>query len=178
MIVKNIVQIGNPNLNKISKSVARINSRTTQQVIKNLKDSINYHQLVGLAASQIGSNMKIFTTQIKTTPTRNPKSIDKLRIYINPKIIWKSKKQTVIYEGCGSVAYAKLFGPVKRPENISIQAIDEKGNKFTLKASGLLSRVIQHEYDHLFGIEFTEKITDYKKIMSEEEYIKNIKKNN
>lgn len=83
----------------------------------------------------------------------------------------------MIYEGCGSVAYAKLFAPVKRPEKIVIKAIDENGNRFELKAGGMLSRVIQHEYDHLDGIEFTEKITDMRKIMSSEEYKKmNLKK--
>ncbi|HBB03789.1 TPA: hypothetical protein DCZ39_02680 [Patescibacteria group bacterium] len=46
--------------------------------------------------------------------------------------------------------------------------------RFTFKADGLLSRVIQHEYDHLEGIEFTEKLTDIKKIMSREEYIEKI----
>lgn len=128
--------------------------------------------MIGLASSQIGEKLRIFVTKIDKTPTRNPDEIDKLRVYINPKIIWKSKKEIVIYEGCGSVAYAKFFAPVKRPEKIIIEAFDEKGEKFELKASGLLSRVIQHEYDHLDGIEFIEKITDIKKAMSSEEYIK------
>jgi peptide deformylase len=78
----------------------------------------------------------------------------------------------VIYEGCGSVAYAKLFAPVRRPEKITIEALDENGNIFRLSADGMLARVIQHEFDHLNGIEFTEKITDMRKIMSSEEYRK------
>jgi peptide deformylase len=78
----------------------------------------------------------------------------------------------VIYEGCGTVAYAKLFAPVRRPEKIIIEASDESGNRFRLSADGMLARVIQHEYDHLNGIEFTEKITDMRKIMSSEEYKK------
>jgi peptide deformylase len=172
MIVKNIVQIGNPILNQKSKLVKNINSVSTKKVIKNLKDSVRYHDLVGLASSQINSKLKLFVTEVRQTPFRNPKTIDKLRIYINPRITWMSKSQVIIYEGCGSVAYAKLFGPVKRPETIIIKALDENGLPFVLKAGGLLSRVIQHEYDHLFGIEFTQKITDYRKIMSSEEYLK------
>ena len=61
---------------------------------------------------------------------------------------------------------------MKRPEKIVVEASDAKGNKFRLKAEGFLSRVIQHEYDHLDGIEFTEKITNMRKIMSSEEYQK------
>jgi peptide deformylase len=174
MIIKNIVQIGNPILSQQSEPVKDIKSAKTKQVIKNLTDFLRYHQLIGLASSQIGSKDKIFVTEVRKTPYRNPNSIDKLRIYINPQITWMSKKQIIIYEGCGSVAYAKLFGPVKRPEKITIKALDKNGLPFTLKASGLLSRVIQHEYDHLFGIEFTEKITDYRKIMSSEEYQKSL----
>ncbi|MCK4745129.1 peptide deformylase [Candidatus Parcubacteria bacterium] len=57
-----------------------------------------------------------------------------------------------------------------------VEAFDEKGNKFKLKTDGLLCRVIQHEYDHLDGVEFTDKLTDIRKIMSFEEYVKRIKK--
>ncbi|MCK5510664.1 peptide deformylase [Candidatus Parcubacteria bacterium] len=171
MIIKDIVQIGNPLLNKKSKFVADIDAKETQRVIKNLVDSVRYHDLIGIAASQIGEKLRIFVTEVRKTKYRNIEK-DKLRVYINPKIVWFSRKRIAIYEGCGSVAYAKLFAPVKRPEKIIVKAYDEKGNKFRLKAEGFLGRVIQHEYDHLNGIEFTEKITDMRKIMSLEEYKK------
>jgi len=175
MIIKDIIQIGNPLLSRKSKSVAKINAKETQKVITNLVDSVRYHGLIGMAASQIGGKLRIFVTEVRNTKYRNLKK-DELRIYVNPKIVQLSKKQTVIYEGCGSVAYAKLFAPVKRPEKIIIEARDRNGDKFRLEADGMLARVIQHEYDHLDGIEFTEKITDMRKIMSLGEYKKMIKK--
>lgn len=171
MVIKEIVQIGNPVLSRKSKLVVKISSEETQRVVKNLTDSMRYHGLIGMAASQIGEKLRIFVTEVRKTKYRNLKA-DKLRVYINPKIIRSSKKEVVIYEGCGSVAYAKLFAPVKRPEKIIIEAFDENGNEFKFKAGGMLSRVIQHEYDHLDGIEFTEKILDIRKIMSSEEYKK------
>ena len=76
------------------------------------------------------------------------------------------------YEGCGSVASGGLFGLVKRPETISIQASNENGEKFELETSGLLARIIQHEVDHLNGVCFIDKITDTKKLLGREEYIK------
>jgi len=173
MVIKEIIQIGNPILIRKSKFVVKIESEETQRVIKNLVDSMRYHNLIGMAASQIGEKLRIFVTEVRKTKYRNLEK-DKLRVYINPKIIWSSKKEIVIYEGCGSVAYAKLFAPVKRPEKIIIEAFDENGNKFKLEAGGMLGRVIQHEYDHLDGIEFTEKILDIKMIMSSEEYKKKI----
>ena len=121
-------------------------------------------------------NLKIFVTETRPTRSRKSESSDKLRIFINPKIVWKSRKEIIIYEGCGSVANGDLFGPVRRPEKVKVTASNEKGEKFKLKASGLLARVIQHEYDHLIGIEFVEKICDYKKIMSKGEYIKMMEK--
>lgn len=178
MIIKNITQIGDPLLSQKSKFVKDIDLKETQRVIKNLIDSTRYHKLIGMAASQISEKLRIFITEVRETPYRNPKDIDKLRVYINPKIVWYSKNEVTEYEGCGSVAYAKLFAPVKRPEKIIIEASDEKNNKFRFKASELLSRVIQHEHDHLDGREFTEKITDIKKIMSSEEYIKRIASKN
>lgn len=171
MIIKKIIQIGNPILSQKSKFVANIDIEKTQRVVKNLVDSMRYHDLIGIASSQIGEKLRIFVTEVRKTKYRNLPT-DKLRVYINPKIVWSSKKQVVVYEGCGSVAYAKLFAPVKRPERIIIKAHDENGNKFSFKSGDMLARVIQHEYDHLNGVEFTEKITDMRKIMSSEEYKK------
>jgi peptide deformylase len=171
MIVKKIIQVGNPILNRKSKFVAKIDSKETQRIIKNLVDSMRFHDLIGIAASQIGEKLRIFVTEVRKTKYRSLEK-DRLRVYINPKIVWSSKKETVINEGCGSVAYAKLFAPVKRPEKIIIAGYDENGNKFRFTANGILARVIQHEYDHLNGVEFTEKIIDMRKIMSSEEYKK------
>lgn len=171
MIIKNIIQLGNSILSQKSKPVKDIEEKETQRVIKNLIDSVRYHNLIGMAASQIGEKLAIFVTEVRPTKYRNLKK-DILRVYINPRITWSSKKETIIYEGCGSVANANFFAPVKRPEKIIIKALNEKGEKFELEAGEMLGRVIQHEYDHLKGIEFTEKITDIRLAMSGEEYKK------
>lgn len=171
MIIKEVTQVGNSILKSKAKFVSSIGSKETQEVVTNLIDSMHYHDLVGMATSQIGEKLRIFVTELRKTKFRD-EDVDQFRVYINPKITWFSKKQVVIYEGCGSVAYGNLFGPVRRPEKIEVEAFDEKGKSFKLRAGGLLSRVIQHEYDHLEGVEFTEKITDMQKIMSRGEYLK------
>ncbi len=68
-----------------------------------------------------------------------------------------------------------IFGPVSRPYEIGVEALDENGNRFKLKCDGILARVIQHEYDHLMGFEFIQKVNDYGKIITEEHYRKNIR---
>lgn len=176
MVVENIIQIGNPILRKKNQVIKNVRNKKVLETIENLVDTMRSFGMVGTAAPQIGTNLKIFVTEIRKTEYRKAKDVDELRIFINPKIVWKSKKEVVIYEGCASVAHSDFFGPVKRPEKIIIRALNEKGEKIKLKASGLLARVIQHEYDHLIGIEFVEKIYDFKKIMAKSEYLKMVEK--
>lgn len=115
--------------------------------------------------AQVGENLQLYITEPRETKTRSKDQADILRVYVNPKIVAASDEKTVIYEGCGSVASAMLFGPVERPRQITVEAFDEFGKKFRFTADGILGRVIQHEHDHLSGIEFTEKIADYTQLM-------------
>ena len=174
MVIKNIVQIGNPIIRGKSKKVSDIDSKEVKRVVKDLIDSLRYYELIGMAAPQIGVNVRIFAVEIRQTGLRkNIKTKQALQIYINPKIIWRSKDIAESYEGCGSVAFANIFGPVKRTKKIKIQAYDEAGNMFTQSAGEFLARVIQHEYDHLNGITFIDKVSNTRKLMSRDEYIKN-----
>jgi peptide deformylase len=175
MAIKKTLQIGNPVLKNKNQKIQDINSSEVTKLIENLKDTMYDSQLIGIAAPQIGSNKRLFITETRETKYRPPDQADKLRIYINPKIVETSQKKIIIYEGCGSVLSGQLLGPVSRPRWIKIRATNLKGKKFEFKADGILGRVIQHEYDHLLGIEFTEKIDDYKKLMSRKHYIERIK---
>jgi peptide deformylase len=175
MAVRKTIQIGDPRLKAENAPVKDFFDAKVKKVIQDLKDTMTKNDLIGMAAPQIGYNYKIFITQPRKTVARKLPKGDKLRIYINPKIVRSSKQESIVYEGCGSVLNGKLFGPVKRPKQITILAYDEKGKKFQLRCDGILSRVIQHENDHMVGIEFTEKIYDYKKLMNWEFYKQNIR---
>lgn len=115
---------------------------------------------------QIGENYQIFVTHPRETKTRTKDQSDIFRVYINPIVVEEGEKQVVIWEGCGSVANGVIFGPVRRPAVITIEALDENGNKFRFSADGILGRVIQHEMDHLQGIEFLEKIENNRDLVS------------
>ena len=172
MAVRKTIQIGDPRLKAPNKEAKDFSAPKIKKVIKDLKDTMIKNDLIGLAAPQIGENYKIFVTQPRKTKARRLPKGDKFRVYINPKITYFSKKQNIIYEGCGSVLNGTLFGPVKRPEEIKVVARDENQKKFQVHCNGILARVIQHEYDHLDGIEFTEKIYDYKKLMAKDSLVK------
>jgi len=175
MAVRKTIQIGDPRLKAENVVVKDFSDLKVKKVIEDLKDTMIKNDLIGMAAPQIGYNYKIFITQPRKTKARKLLKGDKLRIYINPKIIKSSKEQNIIYEGCGSVLNGNLFGPVERPKEITIEAYDEKGEKFQIRCDGILARVILHENDHMIGIEFTEKISDYKKLMAKEFYMQNIR---
>jgi peptide deformylase len=176
MAVRDVLQMGDPKLKAKNKRVGNTKDSHVRAIIRDLIDTMRTNGLVGIAAPQIGRNYRIFVTEPRKTETRAKDQTDELRVYINPTITHFSKAQSIIYEGCGSVMHGDLFAPVKRPKQITIEAYDKDMRKFTLVCDGLLARVIQHEYDHLSGVEFTEKMYDSSKILCREFYMKEIKK--
>ncbi len=174
MAVKPIIQIGDPRLKLKNDVLKKSDSKIIISIIANLTDTMLKNDIVGIAAPQIGINYNIFITEPRETKFRGADQSDKLRVYINPKITEYSKEKSTAYEGCGSVG-TNFFGPVERSKIITVEAYNQAFVKFRLTCDGLLARVIQHEYDHLLGIEFVEKISDYKKVMNFENYQKRIK---
>jgi len=172
-----VLQIGDPKLKRPNKKVLDLKSKKLQDLLDILIHTMQEGGLIGIAAPQIGINKTFFVTEPRQTETRPKNQSDELRVYINPKITNFSEETVEIYEGCGSVLNGQLFAPVVRPKTITVEAYDRQGKKFILTCDVILARVIQHEYDHLSGVEFTEKISDYSKIMSRDWYIKLIKKN-
>ncbi|HEY4483278.1 MAG TPA: peptide deformylase [Candidatus Paceibacterota bacterium] len=172
MVIKKATQVGNPIIRRRSRVVGSVNTVETRRVVKNLVDSMHWHELVGMAAPQIGENLRIFVTEVTKTKYRTPSQFDGLRVFINPRIIEHSKNNSHDYEGCGSVAVAGIFAKVTRPTNVVVEALDREGKKFRLKARGLLARIIQHEMDHLDGKIFLDRPYDPMSLKSRDEYMK------
>ena len=107
---------------------------------------------VGLAAPQVGKNIRLIAINIKDGP----------KIMINPKITKKSWAKEWSEEGCLSVP--GVYGKVRRNKKINCIYFDKGGQKTKIQAEGLLSFVIQHEIDHLDGILFIDKAKEIKKI--------------
>ncbi len=176
MTVRKTLQIGDRILKKKNKSVLNFTSSKVKQVVKDLIDTMKARNLIGIAAPQIGENYKIFVTQPRKTKLRNLPFKDKVRIYINPRLVKTTKEKVIIWEGCGCVGTTDMFfGPVTRSKEITVEAFDETGKKFQIHTDGIMARVILHELDHLNGIEFIEKVDDYRKLMHETHYTKTIR---
>jgi peptide deformylase len=123
-----------------------------RQIGKNMLKIMHDGKGIGLAGPQVGLLKRIFVTHVEG---------DGPRIFINPSIIWTSQEQVNYEEGCLSLP--GVYADVKRPGKIKIQAWNEKGRAFTLELSGILARVVQHEYDHLEGVLFIDRITETKR---------------
>jgi peptide deformylase len=107
---------------------------------------------IGLAGPQVAAPLRIFVTNVEG---------DKARIFINPEIVLTSQELISFEEGCLSLP--RLYLDVIRPEFVRVQAWNEKGRPFTVETDGLLARVIQHEYDHLEGILFIDRLKNGKR---------------
>lgn len=167
------VQVGNKVIRARARTVQDVQTPETKKVIRDLIDSLRYNNLVGMAAPQIGKDLRIFVSEIRKTKYRkNLTQTDVVRVFINPRIIRFSQKSAISYEGCGSVAYGGLFGLVKRHAEVTVSALDMHGKRFTLEAGGLLALIIQHELDHLNGVVFIDKVTDTRKFLGKEEYLR------
>ncbi len=163
MTVRKIVKYGAPSLREKSKEVHKI-SKKVQILVDDLYDTMYATNGVGLAAPQIGENLRVFVIDTGTDPkTMNPIT------FINPKII---KKEGAInsYEGC--LSFPEAYTNVRRYKSVKIKALDIKGKPFILEITdgSLLARAIQHEFDHLDGILFIDHCRnrfETEKILSE-----------
>jgi peptide deformylase len=146
-----IITLGSEQLRQKAEKIGKIGSETAELTQKML-EIIKTDKGIGLAAPQIGIMKRIFVVHIED---------DIERVFINPSILETSQKTVKIEEGCLSIP--GIFADVVRSESIKIQAWNEKGKPFTIETSGLLARVIQHEYDHLEGVLFLDRIPEAKR---------------
>jgi peptide deformylase len=115
---------------------------------------------VGLAAPQIGLNMRAFVAQLPAEDGQGYKG--KFYALFNPKLESISKKTIPDAEGCLSVP--GYYGTVLRSDKVTVTGFDKNNRKVTIKAEEFLARIFQHEIDHLEGTLFTDKSKDVKKI--------------
>ena len=147
MSVRKVVKYGEESLRQPSKEVHKV-SQKIKNLVEDMFDTMYQTNGVGLAAPQVGENIRVFVIDVSVgDEPLNP------MVFINPKIIKKSGA-CVSHEGC--LSFPEAFTDVKRYANVMIKALDINGRSFVMEAKdgSLLSRAIQHEFDHLDGILF------------------------
>lgn len=149
MALRNIREQGEPILNKVCKPVTEMTPRI-KELIEDMLDTMYDACGVGLAAPQVGILKRIFVVDCSTEEEEAGPYV-----MVNPVILETSGEQTG-QEGCLSVPGKS--GQVTRPNYVKVGAYDEEMNYFELEATELLARAICHEYDHLDGHLYVEKV--------------------
>jgi peptide deformylase len=147
------------------------------ELIDNMFETMYNANGVGIAAPQIGLSVRLFI--VDTNPFSEDESLSDedrselksfKKIFINPKILDQNGDEWSFEEGCLSIP--NIRENIFRQESIKIQYFDENFNKHIEPYDGLLARVIQHEYDHIEGILFTDKLSSFKKQLLKKKLLK------
>jgi len=149
-----ILDVKDPVLRKKSKTVKKIDKKITK-LIADMKETLISQkdpEGIGLAAPQIGKNLRLFVVNYE----------DLQRVVINPKVL-KTSKETIktpkqLLEGCLSLPH--YYGPIKRAKTIKIKYQNENGDEVTEEFNNFPAQIIQHELDHLDGTLFIDHILD------------------
>ena len=154
-----------PKLKLKSKSVKNVD-KPERQLIEDMLETMYAEPGIGLAAPQVGYNLRIIVIDISDNKEdRQPHRI------VNPVITWVSEEDNVREEGCLSLP--QHYAEVVRPRAIKVNYIDQNNRPQSLEADGLLATCLQHEIDHLEGILFVDHISALKRNMILRKLIKN-----
>ena len=162
-----IMAYGSPVLRKMGKTINK-DYPQLEELISNMRETMKNARGVGLAAPQIGKAIRLFI--VDTSPFSEDEELDDEernilknfnKIFINPKILNEDGNDWAFNEGCLSIP--NINEDVFRKENLTIEYFDENFKQHVETINGLVARVVQHEYDHIEGVLFTDKLSSLKK---------------
>ncbi|MFR5684695.1 MAG: peptide deformylase [Clostridia bacterium] len=146
MAIRNIIENGDEILRKKSREVGEINERILE-LLDDMVETLHKSNGVGLSAVQVGVLKRVVVIDIY-----DGKGPIKL---INPKIT-RAKGEVELEEGC--LSFPNQYAKVKRAEEVTVEALNEKGKKIKITAKELLAQALQHELDHLEGVLFVDRM--------------------
>lgn len=151
-----IVIYGHPILKKVAEEIEK-DYPDIEKLIEDMFDTMHHAEGLGLAAPQIGKSIRIFVIDGEPVGEDEPELAGFKKAFINPHIIERTGDQLPMNEGCLSIP--NLREEVKREAHVRIQYYDEKWEYHDDVYEGFKARVIQHEYDHLDGILFPDRLS-------------------
>ncbi len=143
-----VITIGNDILREKAALIADING-DIEKLVAEMSETLERKKGFGLAAPQVAVSKRLFIVKVPG---------DDLRVFINPDIIQTSQELELYEEGCLSIP--GIWANVSRPSAVTIQAWDLKGKVFRIDAEGIMARVVQHEFDHLNGILYPDRLNE------------------
>jgi len=162
-----VIAYGDPVLRKVAKEIAKDHLKL-DEIIANMWETQYNASGVGIAAPQVGLSIRLFV--IDASPFADDDDLAEeeqnflksfKRVFINPSIVEESGDEWAFNEGCLSIPDVRE--DVFRQEQIIVEYVDENWKKQKETLTGLAARVVQHEYDHIEGVLFTDKLSTLKK---------------
>lgn len=147
-----IVEYPDPRLRAKNKPIDKFDDNL-KKLVDEMFDVMYKTDGIGLSAPQVGINVQLMVFN----PVGERGEGEEI-VLINPRVTKFSLKTTLFNEGC--LSFPGLYADVQRPESVKIDAKDVNGSRFSVTLSGLPARVFQHEFDHLLGILFFERMTE------------------
>jgi len=146
-----IVKYPHPTLRHKSKPLRRVD-RELVTIVRQMFDLMYEHRGVGLAANQVDLPYRLFVINTESEEADKDGEL----VFINP-VITQRKGMAEQDEGC--LSFPEIYAPVRRPEKVTITAYNLAGEEVTHNFDGLLARAVQHEFDHLDGVLFIDRLT-------------------
>lgn len=155
-----IVVYGHPVLRKVARDIDE-NFEKLKEFVEDMFETMNDSDGIGLASPQVGKDIRLFVVDASPLEEDEPELKDFRKVFINPQIVERTGEKSNFNEGCLSIP--NIREEVIREPDIRIQYYDENFKFYDEVYTGGASRIIQHEYDHLDGILFTDKVSPIKK---------------
>ena len=150
MSERRIVIYGEAVLREVSEAVDEINQQV-KDLVSDLVDTLKKAKGLGLSAVQIGVLKRVFIVDLSAVDLT-----ETLRVFINPEIL-ETSGEAEMEEGC--LSFPGIYQKIVRPAVVKVKATDLEGREFVLEAKGMAARAILHEYDHLEGKLYVERMT-------------------
>jgi len=157
-----IVAYGDPVLRRKGDEISK-DYPALQELIQNMFETMYHAQGVGLAAPQIGKSIRLFVVDASPFEEEEPDAKDFVQVFINPEILSSTGEKWKFNEGCLSIPGVRE--DVERKPNITIRYYDEAFDYFEEDFTGIIARIIQHEYDHIEGKLFVDHLSPLKKTL-------------
>lgn len=173
MAIRKVARMGHPVLRKKARELTaeEIRSPETKRLIQDMIETMHEYGGIGIAAPQIHESLRVSLIEVPEEGTRYPGAeAQSLTVFINPKLTVVDEEEQGFWEGCLSVP--DLRGLVYRPRKVQVDYLDLEGNPRSVVAEGFLATVFQHEFDHLDGVLYVDRLKDTKKLAFIDEYQK------
>ncbi len=157
MAIREILTYPDDRLRQVARPVVDATASEVRELVRDLADTMYDAPGVGLAATQLGVNLRVVVTD---TGWRQEGAARDLHAWINPEILFFSEETEIYEEGCLSVP--EIYEEVSRPARIRLRWLDVEGNKHEAEFNGFEAVALQHEFDHLDGRLFIDKLSSLK----------------